>query len=214
MMAEYVQQVNDSITEKIHGIHTAIPGKIVKYDPAKVEADILPYGKFRKNNGKWLDYPQLNHVPILFPQSCSQDFRMVYPIKPDDECLILIQEESLDIWRGSGAETENDLKFDLTNAIAIMGLFAKPQTLAKEAQDDDKLIIQKNDHRLHIKPDEVLVKYSDNEFMHFKPGEILLQHDPACHIRMNSAGITITAPVINLEGETEIKESAAMIYLN
>lgn len=181
MLQEFTQEVKNTITELLHDVHTAIPGKIVKYDPAKCEAEILPYGKFKKPNGEFMDYPQLHHIPILFPQSCGQDFSIVYPVNPGDECLVLVQEQTLDTWRGSGSESNNDLRFDLTNAVAIVGMFAKPQPLAKEAQDDNKMIIQKNGHRLHI-----------------GPAEMLLQFNPTVNILLNAAGITITAPLINL----------------
>ena len=180
MLQEFSQEVKNTVTELLRGVHTAIPGKIVRYYPDKCEAEILPYGKFRKPDGEFLDYPQMNHVPILFPQSRGQDFAVVYPVNPGDECLILAQEQTLDVWRGAGSSSDNDLRFDLTNAVAIMGMFAKPQALALEAQNDDKLIIQKNGHRLHIKPDEMLLKFSDTVF-----------------IRMNSGGITLKGPRID-----------------
>jgi hypothetical protein len=194
MLQEVAQEVKNTITELLQGVHTAIPGKIVNYDPAKCEAEILPYGKFKKPSGEYLDFPQLNHVPILFPQSCGQVFTMVYPINPGDECLILAQEQTLDIWRGAGAQSDNDLRFDLTNAVAIMGMFSNPSPFAKEAQDDNKLIIQKDDHRLHIKPDEMLVQFSD-----------------ANNIRLNAAGITITTPWLNVIANkiTEMRAGSA-----
>lgn len=194
IIAEFTQEVKNTITELLQGVHTAIPGKIVKYDPAKCEAEILPYGKFKKPNGEHLQFPQLNHIPILFPQSCGQVFTMVYPINPGDECLILVQEQTLDIWRGAGTESDNDLRFDLTNAVAIMGLFAKPQALAKEAQDDNKLIIQKDDHRIHINPDEILVKFSG-----------------ANNILLNEAGITLTTPWLNIIADKITETSASSI---
>lgn len=181
MQQEFTQEVKNTVTEIVQGVHTAIPGKIVSYDPAKCEAEIMPYGKFKKPNGEYMNYPQLNHIPIMFPQSCGQDFSIVYPVNPGDECLILVQEQTLDTWRGGGAESDNDLRFDLTNSVAIMGMFAKPQPLAKEAQGDNKLIVQKNGHRLHI-----------------APGEMLLQFSGAVNILMNEAGITITTPLLNI----------------
>lgn len=181
MLQEFAQEVKNTITEILHGVHTAIPGKIVKYYPDKCEAEILPFCKFKKPNGEFIDYPQLNHIPILFPQSMGQDCTMVYPIQPGDECLILAQEQTLDTWRGGGSESNNDLRFDLTNAVAIMGMFAKAQPLAQEAQDEDKIIIQKNDHRIHIKPDELMVRYS-----------------PANFILLNPTGMTIKTQILNI----------------
>lgn len=204
MLQEVAQEVKNTITELLQGVHTAIPGKIVTYNPAKCEAEILPYGKFKKPDGAYLDFPQLNHIPILFPQSCGQAFTMVYPINPGDECLILIQEQTLDVWRGAGAQSDNDLRFDLTNAVAVMGLFAKPQTLAKEAQEENKLIIQKDGHRLQIRPDEMCLQFSE-----------------ANYILLNEAGITVTTPWLNViagkvteTADASITLTAPAIHLN
>lgn len=190
MLQEFTQEVKNTIQELLQEVHTAIPGKIVKYYPEKVEAEILPYAKFRKPNGEYMDFPQLNHIPILFPQSCDQIFTMVYPVNPGDECLILAQEQTLDIWRSSGAESDNDLRFDLTNAVAIMGLFSKPQALAKEAQDDNKLIIEKDKHRMHIKPDEILIRYSDSNYMQYNPEGIKIKTQ---HLQIEADKITTTS---------------------
>jgi hypothetical protein len=178
MLQEFSQEVKNTVTELMQGIHTAIPGKIVTYDPAKCEADINPYGKLKKPNGEFLSYPRMNHVPVLFPQSCAQDFAIVYPVNPGDECLVIILEQTADVWRNAGASSDNDLRFDLTNAVAIVGLYSKPQPLAQEAQGGDKLIIQKNGHRLHISPDEILLKFSDAVFIQLSGGGITVKGVP------------------------------------
>jgi hypothetical protein len=67
------------------------------------------------------------------------------------------------------------LRFDLTNAVAIVGLYSRPQPLAQEAQRDDKLIIQKNGHRFHISPNEMLLKFSDSVFIHMSGGGIIFK---------------------------------------
>ena len=96
--------------------------------------------------------------------------------------------------RGGGSESNNDLRFDLTNAVAIMGMFAKAQPLAQEAQDEDKIIIQKNDHRIHIKPDELMVRYS-----------------PANFILLNPTGMTIKTQILNIVADMINTVSATTI---
>ncbi len=197
MLQEFTEEVKNTTSEMLRDVHTAIPGKIVKYYPDKCEAEILPYAKYKKPNGEYLDFPKLNHIPILFPQSNGQSFSMVYPINVGDECLILVQEQTLDIWRSKGSESNNDLRFDLTNAIAIMGLFSSSQVLAKEAQTDNKLIIQKDNHRLHINPNEMLLSFNAGNKILFDEG-----------------GITITTPRLNVVAQTDITMNASQINLN
>jgi hypothetical protein len=157
MLQEVAQEIKNTIGETLQNVHTAIPGKIAAYDPAKGEADILPFGKFKKPSGEYMDYPQLHSVPILFPQSCGQDFSITYPVNPGDGCLVLIQEQTLDVWRGAGASSDNDLRFDLSNAVAIVGLFASPPPSAVEAQGNNAMIIKKSGHRIVIDPAGVTI---------------------------------------------------------
>jgi hypothetical protein len=163
MMQHLTQEVKNTITEMVQGLHTAIPGKIIKYDPVKCEAEVLPYGKFKKPDGSFLDFPQLNHVPIYFMQAMGQKLTVVYAIKPGDECLILSQEQTLDTWRGSGAESNNDLRFDLTNSIAIVGLFSKPNELCQRAQDNESIIVQREDTFIEMYDGKIETKVRHKE---------------------------------------------------
>jgi hypothetical protein len=171
MLQEFTQEVKNTVSELISGVHTAISGTILSYNSGSGMASISTNGKFKKPDGKYIDYPKLNSVPVLIAQACGQDCTIAYPIKQGDGCLVLFLEQG-----------ENDVSFDLSNAVALVGLFTSPNSLSQEAQDDDKLIIQKNDHRIHIKPDEVLIKYSDDVNALFK-----------------ADGITLKAPKITLD---------------
>lgn len=162
MKQEFTQEIKNTITEMLQGVHTAIPGKIVKFYPDKCEAEILPYGKFKKPNGEFLDFPQLNHIPIYFPQGVGQTATIVYPIKPGDECLIISQEQTLDTWRNSGAESDNDLRFDLTNSIALVGLFSKPNQLVQRAHDNESIIIQREETFIELYDGKIEMLVKDN----------------------------------------------------
>ena len=122
MMQEFVQQVKSTIQEFIDGVHTAIPGVITAFDPAKCEASVNLTGQYNKPDGTKLPYPAAAHVPVVFPQVSNQEITIAFPIKPGDGCLVIIAEQALEAWR-AGGESNLDLKHDLTNAIVIPGLF-------------------------------------------------------------------------------------------
>ena len=52
MMQELVQQIKGTVQEFIDGVHTAIPGTITAFDPAKCEADVNLLGQYNKQIGR------------------------------------------------------------------------------------------------------------------------------------------------------------------
>jgi len=152
MLQDFTQGIKDVMLDKLRDVHTIIGGKIVAFDPAACEATVLPYGKFKKPDGAMMDYPQLYGVPVYVIQGNGQTATVAYPIKPDDECVILFAEQALDTWRTKAA-SNTDLKFDLSNAYVIVGMFARPNPLITEACADEAIIIDKSGHRVKLKQD-------------------------------------------------------------
>src|SRR5215469_9789273 len=99
MIQEFTQEIKNVILDKLRDVHTVIPGKIVTFDPDKCEAQVLPYGRYEKPDGEMLGFPQLNEVPVYVMQGGEQTATVVYPIKPDDECIVLFSEQALDTWQ-------------------------------------------------------------------------------------------------------------------
>lgn len=118
MMQEFVQEIQNTVQRGLRGIHTAMPGRIVSFDAAKGIATVKPAMKFKKPDGKTMDFPQVTGVPVVFPQGAGQGATIAFPVKPGDGCLLVVAEQSLDYWQ-YGQETSTDLAFDMTNAICI-----------------------------------------------------------------------------------------------
>ena len=150
MLQEFTLGVKNTVLDMLRDVHTMIPGRIVAFDPVACEATILPFGQFKKPDGTVVSYPQLNKVPVYVMQGGGQTASVVYPVKPEDECLVFFAEQSLDMWR-TRAESITELRFDLSNAYAIVGAFAKPNPLIAEACADDAIIIDKSGHRVKLK---------------------------------------------------------------
>lgn len=140
MMQEFVQQIEETAKSVMNEIHTALPGKIVSVNPQKGTAQIKPYGKYVMRDGKKLEYPELTEVPLVFPFSPAAGTGMVFPVKAEDSCLVILSEVELDEWR-SGAETEAPLRYDLTNAIAIPGLLSAGQALVEKACTQNAVVV-------------------------------------------------------------------------
>ena len=156
MVQKQVNMTQELIRKHLRKMHTAVPGKVVKYYPERGMCDIQPVMQYKKPNGEWIEYPELKDVPVWWPQTFLQESTIIYPIKKDDEVLVLLMERPIDYWL-FGQQTEQDLMFDLSEAICIPGLFAKPNRLGKVAQDEEAIIIQRKDTFIKVKEDDVII---------------------------------------------------------
>jgi hypothetical protein len=155
-------EIEKLVQDMQQNMHTCIPGKIDSFDADKCLAVVTPIGQFKQPNGKLLDYPQVNDVPVVFIQSAGQDITIAYPIKQGDGCLLFFSEQQLDKFRDD-EDAKCDLRFDLTNAICLVGLFKDANSVIKEACDNDAVIIDnKGKSRVTIKEDEQECKVGDN----------------------------------------------------
>ena len=203
MKQEFTQELKNATEETLRGIHTALPGKVDSFDPDKCMADVIPYGKFRKPDGGFMDFPKISGVPVLVMQGSGQTATVAFPIKPGDECLLLFSEQTLDIWE-TGASSNTDLRFDLSNAIALIGLFAKPNAAVKEACAGNALIIEKDGSRIHVKGGEIGIRDSAGQSITMGGGSTTMTVN---NLNIQSSGnvsiaaggnVTVTGATINL----------------
>lgn len=150
-----MNRIKETAQKAAESIHTAVPATIVSYDPAKGQATVKPTMKFTTKGGNIIDYPQISGVPVLFQQHMGQNATVAFPVKPGDGCYLVVSEQSLDYWM-YGQDTGTNLKFDLTNAIAIPGLFAKANTVVAEACSQDAIIVDVSGTRLTVKSDGLI----------------------------------------------------------
>lgn len=159
MMQEFAQQIEDVVREATYDIHTALPGTILEYDPATGMACVQPSGTTAMKNGDRLNYPELSSVPVVFPQCNAQNTMIAFPVNPGDGCLIIICENDLKPWTSHGKETDSNMKFDLTNAVCIPGLFTEGSEAAVKAAENNAVVIKNEDMTVMVKPDELAAEY-------------------------------------------------------
>lgn len=155
MMQEFVESVNKVAKKTVSQIHTAVPAVITAFDAGKGLATVQPKAKFKKPNGETMDYPSIGGVPVVFPQ--SQNVTIAFPIKAGDNCLLVFGEKALDYWL-YGKETDTELNFDLSNAIAIPSLATVGNAAMQMACDEDAAVVQAGDTVLKVKGDAVYIK--------------------------------------------------------
>lgn len=107
----------------IRGIHTAMPGEIVRYDSEARKANVKPLLKRTDTNGNMVEFPVITDVPVVMPGTKKASIYL--PVEKGDAVLLVFSERSLDQWlySGNASDTLKGRRFDLTDAIAVTGLF-------------------------------------------------------------------------------------------
>lgn len=154
MMQEFVKSVKDSAKKAIQEIHTAVPAEIVSYNADVGMAVVQPKAKFKQPTGESIEYPLISNVPVVFPH--SKNISIAFPVLAGDECLLVFSETALDYWR-YGNETDTELNFDLSNAVAIVGLDSLGNEAMQIACDENAAVIKADDVVLKVKNDGVYV---------------------------------------------------------
>lgn len=154
MLQEFVDQVEKVSRSVMEEMHTAIPGKIQSFNATKGLAVVQPYGMYTTGAGKKMAYPTITDVPVIIPQCATANIQIAFPIESGSDCLVIVAEQELDAWLGGG-ESENDMRFDLTSAIAIPGLCNKGSAILKEACDDKSIILRNGSTKLKVNKSNV-----------------------------------------------------------
>lgn len=152
MMQEFVDSVKKTAQKAVGEIHTAVPAVITAFDAGSGLATVQPKAKFKKPNGETMEYPSISGVPVVFPQ--SQNVTIAFPIKSGDGCLLVFGEKSLDYWL-YGKETDTELNFDLSNAIAIPNISVSGNAAMQTACSEDAVVLQSGGVSLKVKNDAV-----------------------------------------------------------
>lgn len=117
-MAEVLPRVINSL---LRGVHTAIPGKIEKYDRSTFRAEVTPSVKHLTMKNKEIEIKPISDVPVLMFGGTSGivDVELV----KGDNVLLIICESGIGGWKSSKGNKQiapDDLAHhELTNAIAI-----------------------------------------------------------------------------------------------
>lgn len=162
MLQEVVQQIEETARSVVNEVHTALPGEILSFDSESTTATIKPIGSYLTSDGIRLAYPLLTEVPILFPFSPSVEVGIVFPVKKGDHCLILLSETELEEWR-SGAASESSLRFDLSNAVAILGLQRNTIPSMTKAVEKDAVLLLTSGTEICVSKEGIEVTSRDSK---------------------------------------------------
>ena len=141
-------------------LHTALPGKIVRYDASTQKADVqlLIKERYADESGatQARELPVIPAVPVQFPGAGG--YRITFPVANNDTGLVVFSEASLDKWLVSGGTVDpsDDRRHDLTDAVFLPGLRDFGHALA--SAPTDRATFGKDDGlQIHISPSLVTV---------------------------------------------------------
>ena len=138
MRHEFVQMIKDTARSLQNGIHTAVPGTIVGFNPNSCKATVRPAMQFKKPDGTYISYPDISGVPVVMPR--SKLATIAWPVRAGDGCLIVFAEQNMQYWETG--TSGGDMRFDLTNAICIPGLFVSSNEAVAKAYTENAIVIK------------------------------------------------------------------------
>lgn len=126
------QLIKQAIDNRLLDVHTAMIGKVERYDAEKQLLDVAPMLKrhIKDIAGSWQseELPMLCDVPILFP--CAGGYFISFPIQPGDFVQVIFNEANIEEWFDESAPTIVDnQRFTLQGAVAIPGIFPSSNAL-------------------------------------------------------------------------------------
>jgi hypothetical protein len=104
-------------------VHTSFPGVVMEYDAKKRRATVQPSLKRRAGNKKYIAFPLLIDVPVLFPG--TKKYTIHFPLEKDDEVAVFFSERALEAWKDvgqDGIEDQDPRRYSISDAYCIPGL--------------------------------------------------------------------------------------------
>jgi hypothetical protein len=205
---ERIESQQDALLVALEGwqssMWTAMPAIIQSFDPVSMTCEAQPtiQAKFTSpvdGSVSWMSLPLLSDCPVFFPSggNCT----LTFPIKADDECLIVFASRCIDSWWNSGkVDGQAMLRMhDLSDGFVFAGVRSRPHWLSGVSTTTVQLRSDDGQAFIEINPTSHLINAST-------PGAITAECATA-HVTA-SASVTIDAPSTTVNSTTAIVNAA------
>lgn len=149
--------VTAAIARAKNTIFTALPAKIIAYDPSTATCSAQPMLGIDSETTEMIP-PRIDGVPIYFPSGGGAT--MTFPVKPDDICLLVFSMFPIEEWIDSTGKqvsfSNGGRTHDITDAFAFVGIGTK-RTNA------------------HPHPENVEIKYGSSKIIVKKDGNTIIE---------------------------------------
>lgn len=176
------QIISTMIEQRLDDVHTALPARVERFDPATLRGEVVPLIKRRfEKDGEPEPLPPILDVPFVMPK--AGPFIMRWPVRRGDVVLIVFSERALDYILTDGQPQDPQLRrrHALDDAIAIPGILHRGEGALSREHGEDVLLLHR-DHGVKV------VMQAD--------GKILIEN-PAASAKWElapSGEITLTVP--------------------
>lgn len=165
-----VKSESDNINALINRIkfemRCAAPGIIKKFNAQKQTVDVQLVTKEKiVIKGKLVSrkVPELGDVPVGFIR--YGNFVLTMPIKVGDECLVVFSDTCIDAWFQSGGEENEQIsgrRHDLSDAIAICGIFNQKKVIENYSEDSAQLRNLDGTEYVEVTDNSINIKATSN----------------------------------------------------
>ncbi len=185
-IVSYSLKLKSDISESIR---VCMPGIIESYDFKTQKANIKISMKELYDNGKEVDYPMVNNVPVVFLTSGGASITL--PVNKGDTCLLLFADRDMGAWLrgGIGSKPDSTRMHNLSDAIAIMGL-----------QSFSKVTGSKNN-------EDLAINYAGSSINITKSGDINITTTKVVNVKSVEA-INIDSKDVNINSSQNINLTA------
>ena len=112
------QVLDQAITSRLEGVWSALPGRVLSFDPTGPSVAVQPFPSIYQN-GEAVSLPILHSVPVAYPSGGGAS--LTFPLQAGDVVLLVFSTLPLARYRDEGAEGDptETRRFDLSDAWAL-----------------------------------------------------------------------------------------------
>ena len=172
-------------------IHTSAPSKVGKVENNHT-AKLTPNLKVTTDDGREVPYPEISGTIILMPCGAGGTVGFAFPVKSDDGCLALFNEG------GSGT----DLKWDLSNAALLPGLYQSPGEQVKKAGSEEAAIMFAPSSTITVTKDKIEIKKDDTKIT--VTSDSIKMEKGSTTVTASTSSVDVASPSLSIKGNTKV----------
>lgn len=205
-LVSFTEAVRSHISSDRSRLNVSIPAAITEYDPVTQKCSCKPLIDMLLKDGRVIPLPVIRDTPVIFPS--TNNSALTFPINVDDTVLLVFSQRSIDKWLSTrdtvSVNPEDFRKHDLSDAIALPGLFSFPRAI----NDPSKRTLSHDTNDLVITHN--LGSGNENEVRLQDDGTIKISAGANTKLTLNKDGtisldaptsLTVTAPTTTWVGD-------------